>query len=388
MLHYLQQHHHFFRHKEINGIYLSVFIKHLADGMISIFIPIYLYSLHYSLLQIILFCSLGNTFSFLAAWPVVKIIGKLGAKHSILISTPLLILYYLGLHVLPNHHYLFFILPIIIGVRSDFYNYSFGWNFVTHADKKKMGSKISIREILVLLASVASPLIAGIIITQFGYKILFITGSILLILSVIPLFFYRDIYQKVDFNIKDINDKIFNKTQRGLNLSFVGYAIESHIGRIIWPLFLIIILGSANKVGYIVTLSTLLAIIIIAITGKLTDHLKSKRLLSFGSAFYFLGWFGSAFTDSSLAVLFADSYRRLTWNFLSIPWEANFYLTASIKKYLLAEMARDLVFNGSRIIFLPLLLLIFTVNFYPFTISFLIASLFVLLYPFAASNDK
>lgn len=386
MLQQFHQHHHFFRHKEINGIYLSVFLMHLADGMISIFIPIYLYSLHYSLLQIILFCSLGNIFSVMVSWPSIKIIGRIGAKHSMLFSTPFLIAYYIGLHALPSHPYLFFILPLIIAIRSSFYNYSFGWNFVTHTDKKKIGSKISILEMFVLFASILSPLVAGLIIAQFGYKILFGFGSILLLLSVAPLLYSKEIYQKVDFKISDVLATIFNKKQRGLNLSFVGYAIESNIGRIIWPLFLIIMLSTVEKVGYVVALSTLLTVIIIAVTGKLADNLKSKKLLRLGTAFYFFGWLGSAFADSSLAALFADSYRRLAWRFVSIPWQATFYRQASIKKYLLAELARDLVFNGSRLLFLPALLLIFYINFYPFTVAFFLASLFVLLYPLASGE--
>lgn len=386
MLHHFQQHHHFFRHKEINEIYLSVFLMHLADGMISIFIPIYLYSLHYSLLKIILFCSLGNLFSVLISWPAIKIIGRLGAKHSMIISTPFLIIYYLGLRALPSYPYLFFLLPLIIAIRSAFYNYSFGWNFVTHSNKQKIGSNISAMELFVLLASILSPLIAGLIITQFGYGILFGFGSILLLLSIAPMLYSKEIYQQVDFKFSDIAETILNKKQRGLNLSFVGYAIESNIGRIIWPLFLIIMFSTVEKVGYVVALSTLLTIIVIAMTGKFADNLKSKKLLRLGTAFYFFGWLGSAFADSSLAALFADSYRRLAWRFVSIPWEATFYRQASIKKYLLAELARDLVFNGSRVLFLPILLLIFTINFYPFTVAFILASVFVLLYPFAVGE--
>ena len=45
-------------------------------------------------------------------------------------------------------------------------------------------------------------------------------------------------------------------------------------------------------------------------------------------------------------------------------------------------VTREIIFNLSRIVFLPLLMLVFYLNFHPFIISFILAALFSLLYPF------
>jgi len=42
---------------------------------------------------------------------------------------------------------------------------------------------------------------------------------------------------------------------------------------------------------------------------------------------------------------------------------------------------REIIFNLSRIIVLPFIILLFYINVHPFQISFIIAALFTLLYP-------
>ena len=382
MLHNFHRHHLFFRHKQINEIYVSIFIMKLAETMISLFVPIYLYSLHYSLVKIIIFFFIGNLISVVGALPAAKLVARLGAKHSILASIPLLILYYLGLRFLPIYPTLFFILPFLSAIQGLLYNFGFDLNFITHADRNSLGREISFIHILTILASVVSPLLAGLIITIFGYNLLFLSGSTFLVLSLLPLFASEDSYRRLDFDWRDVVNYAINKKQLGMTLSFVGYAIESSIGLIIWPLFLIIILGVAEKVGYVAALSATITVVILSVTGTLTDRFNTRKLMRFGTMLYFLGWIGSVFVDSTLKVFFADSYLRVSGRFLMVPWEAAFYRHMQPKVYFRSVVARNMTFNGSRVLILPFIMAVFVFTSQPFIIAFIIASLFTLLYPF------
>jgi len=383
------RHHQFFCGKAMNEMYLSVFIMNIAESMISIFVPIYLFSLHYSVISILLFFLIGNIGNVIFALPVAKIVSKIGAKHAVLLSAPFLIIYYFGLRALPGLPWLFFVLPLGITGRALFYNFGFELNFLDHFDKKKVGGQLSTLSILSIISTVLSPLTAGLIIAYFGYGLIFIIGSILLLISTLPLFISNDCKHSIDFTLKDIVKIFTARKSANMLLSFSGYAIESSIGRNIWPVFLIITFGAVAKVGYVASIAAFLTVIIISITGKLSDKYNPKKILSFGTMLYFFGWLGCLFADTAFKTFTVNSYRSAMERFVLLPWQSLLYRIINRENYFKITVLQDMTFNASRVLILPFLMLIFAFNFYPYHISFIIAAAFTLLYPLLnkAGND-
>ncbi|OGH66619.1 MAG: hypothetical protein A3F22_00880 [Candidatus Magasanikbacteria bacterium RIFCSPHIGHO2_12_FULL_41_16] len=376
-------HHHriFYQTKALNGLYFSIFIMNLAESMISIFVPIYLYTHGYSLAHVILFFLISNIASVLGAIPAAHLVTKIGPRLAILFSTPFLILYYFGLPIITSFPILFFLLPIILAGRVLLYNFGFDLNFIAHADRQNLGSELSYIAIVGMAAGIAAPFLAGFIILFFTYQTLFLIGSFLLVLSVIPLFFSSSPNQNVSFKSKKVFQLAQTKTIFPVLLSFGGYAIESSIGRIVWPIFLIIIVGTTNKVGSIVTVSALLTVFVIAVVGKLTDRLKPSHLLQWGTALYFLGWLGSVLATTTATVFLADSYRKIIERFILLPWSASFYRLTLNSVYFESVVLRDMVFNGSRVLVLPFLMMVSVFSSHPYAIMFIIASFGTLFYP-------
>ena len=376
----LHRHHQFFCNKEMNEIYISVFLMNLAESMIGIFVPIYLYSLHYSIVSILLFFFIGHVGNVVFSLPIARIVSKIGAKHAILISTPFIIAYYFGLQILPHHSLLFFILPLGITFRSLFYNFGFDLNFIDHLDKKSIGRELSLLGILSIIATVLSPLVAGLVIAYYGYGLIFILGGIILTVSCLPLFVSRDGHPAVNFSGKNIISLLSARQHASMVLSFTGYAIESSIGRNIWPIFLIIIFAATEKVGYVVAASAFITVVVIALAGQLTDRYNPKKLLRFGTMLYFFAWLGCLFADTATKVFFINSYKSVSERFLHLPWASMFYKIVNRDSYFRLVVARDMVYNASRVLVLPFIMLIFAIDFYPFIISFGVAAIFTLLY--------
>jgi len=117
-------------------------------------------------------------------------------------------------------------------------------------------------------------------------------------------------------------------------LSFTGYAVESIIGRILWPVFLIIVLLTTEEVGLIVTLSLIASIILFYFIGKLTDKTKNKeKLLKTGTALYFFGWVARLFATTPLKVLIIDSCKGFSEQILQVPWSTESYNIAVKDNY-------------------------------------------------------
>jgi MFS family permease len=369
-----------FLKNDMNLMYLSVFFSTLSAGLISIFVPIFLYSLDYSIVDILFFYFLMSFYFVLFSITGAKIVSKIGDKHAMLLSTLFTILFYIGLlYGLENY---FYVLPLLASFGTIFYNFGFHLNFMVHSDSKKRGKQLSYLDIVSIVASVLSPLFGGLIISVFGYDYIFVVGSVLLFISIFPLFLTKDNFESsVDINLTKMLYFLKKKMSFGNFLSFSGYAIETSIGRIIWPIFLIILFVNVEIVGFIVTVSISVSILIHYFLGKVIDKSDKKKFLKVSTFFYFFGWIGRLFVDSVFKVLAVDSFKNLSEKVLLLFWSAKSYDIAVREKYFRFIVAREIVFNLARVFVLPFIILIFYVDFHPFKISFIVAALFTLLYP-------
>lgn len=383
--HHHHYHHHFFKNKELKNFFFSTGIITFGEALISLFVPIYLYKIGYSIPNIISFYFLMSCIFLAFSYIGAKIVSKIGVKHSILLSTPFIICYFLGLNFLQKYPWLFFILPGLMSIRSVFYWYGYHSIFIKNSKKKKRGRQLSLLASIVLIAAVIAPLIGGFIASR-SFTLLYVVGSIILFIGTFPLFLTKERYEKANFSSNGIFKKIFYKNRRGELISYASYSIESIIGFVIWPIFLIIILLTVEKTGVIFTLSFLSSLVSLYFIGKLTDKFDKVKLFRVTSIFYVLGWFARIFATSGLKILLIDSYKNFAQIFLQIPWAAHSSDLAIKEGYFNFIVRKEIIFSMTRVLFLPILWVVFYINYHPFTITFIIAG--VASFGYAMLNRK
>ena len=390
-LHHVHHHHHehynFFKNKELSHFFYSTGIITFGQALISLFVPIYLYNLGYSIPKVIFFYFLLFFVFLMFSYIGAKIVSKIGVKHSILFSTPFMIAYFLGLNFLPKYPWLFFILPFLISFRNILYWFGYHSIFVKNSKKRKRGSQLSLISSITLTAAVIAPLIGGFI-AGYSFALLYIIGSSILILGALPLFLSKEHYEKANFSANGLFKKIFYKNRRGELLSYSSYAVESIIAFVIWPIFLITILLTVQKTGVIVTVSFISSLIALYFIGKLSDKFDRVKLFRFNTLFFALGWFGRIFATSTFKILIIDSYKNFAQIFLQIPWAAHSADLAIKEGYFNFIVRKEIIFNMTRVLILPILMLIFYINYYPFIISFIIAGVFSFGYAALNRNIK
>ncbi len=373
--------HEFFQKKEMNEMYLAVFLMSFADGLISIFVPIYLYTLGYPIENVIFFYIILAVSNISLLPFLLKIISKIGVKHSISMSIPFLIIYFLGLTFIPQLPFLFYILPIILAIRTMFFNIGYHLNYLEHSDAKKRGKEVSILVSLPLIASLLSPLLGGITINYLGYQYLYAVGAIILAISIIPLFLTKDQKEKMNFTILDAYKFIFEKKHRNIIKSFFGAATAGTIGLVIWPIFLTSLKLSTETIGMISSLTAILTLIIFFILTRKENKEKREKIIKKRTIVHTIGWLARIFASSALSAFVIDAYKKLFYKLLQVEWSAYTYELAKKQNYFKFIVTREIAFNLSRIIFLPILMLIFSFSSSPFTLAFIMASVLSLLYP-------
>ncbi len=369
------------KNKELNQFYLSIILISFGIALISIFIPIYLYKIGYTIYSIILFYALISFFFLIFSQLCTKIISKIGSKHSMLLSTPFVILFFLSLNFITKYPILFYVAPLFDALHRIFYWYGHHTFFFLNSDKGKRGKEISITHILSLLTLTIAPFIGGLLATK-SITLLIFTGSFFIIISSLPLLLTKENYTPKNFTLKNIILDIKSKQEKKDLISFAGYAIESIIEITIWPIYLIIILVTYTKTGLIVSLTTAISLMGLYIAGKISKRKKRKKIIKIFTLIHFIAWILRIFASTQLRLIFIETYKKFTNKLVIIPWTAQVYQLEEKRDFFRFIVFEHMTFHLTRFIILPILALIFYINFYPFIITFILAGIASLGYMF------
>lgn len=383
----LQHNHHqnhqiynFLQNKELNALYFSYGLINFALGMVMLFVPIYLYKLGYSISWILIYFFIMQASFVIFAYRGALVFSKYGVKHTFAIAVVIQIIFLFGLKLLPDFRWLFYILPIVYAFKVMLYAYSFHVNFILHSDKKNRGKEVSMAQAAALVGGLLSPFIGGLLINFLGFNVLFLVATFFLIVSLIPLMFFKEEYEKISFDKNNLYKGIFKRENLPKTLSFSGYAIEDLIGGVIWPLFLFVSFLKVESIGLVTSLIALLTFLTFYFVGRITDKRDKKQLLKIGTILYFFGWIARLFVSGFFSLLFVDTYKDISSRILQIPWTAYSYDLAAKSDYFKFIVQREITYDLSRVIFMPFLILIFIINYHPFVLSFILAALASLFY--------
>lgn len=345
----MNEHHkffYFFRNRELNEIYTSVSIKSFALSMISVFIPIYLLKLNYSLTSVFLFYVIINLTHALFIIPAAKISSRFGFKHSILFSIPLLITFFLLFFTLNLYGWPLYLLAVIFGLSNSLFWIGYHVDFSKFSKKKYRGEEIGLARILTSTFSMIGPLIGGIILAFISFKFLFIIVSSLLFVSVIPLFYSRDLHNPVNFSVK----QIFTDQKFKDYFSFLAHGVETGMAFTVWPIFIFFsILNNFTSLGFIVSISSISSVIFIFMIGKFSNK-KGRFVLRIGAFFNAVIWGIKTFAKTFMHVFILDFFHGMTRTAISVPFDALSYDKANKSNIVEFIIFREIIIQTGRVI--------------------------------------
>jgi len=347
---------HFLKNRELNELYISIAIRAFAVSLIGVFIPIYFYQQGYSFFSIFLFYAFWSLTHLLFSIPSAKISSKLGLKRSILLSIPFLILFFFFLYSLENFNWPLPLLSILIGLSTSLFWLSYHVDFAKFSNRKNRGKQVGFSKIIIAVFSVLGPIAGGIILTFVGFGMLFIIVSVLLIGSVIPLFFSREIHEPSSFSLKG-----FFRGQKIKDiLSYIGFGIEGKIGAVVWPLFIFIFIFSEKYIslGLVSSLTLGVALISVIFIGKFSDIYR-RKILKIGSVFNAVIWIVKSFIITPVQVFITDAFYGVSRVTMDVPFDAINYDKAKEEERVKIILQREM-YTHLGIILLFLVLMFFT----------------------------
>lgn len=374
--------------RQVRELFVSTTLVNFALALVMIFEPIYLYQIGYGLKEIMLFYSITYLAYFLLIPLGAKFARYKGYELGIFIGSILWIFFYVSLFFIAQYPILFYITPFIFAIQKTFYWPAYHANFAHFSDEEEEGREISAMTVASSLVFVIGPVLAGFIISQWGYGALFTIASIMFLVSNIPTLITKEEFRAAHFSYKDAYKDLFSRENRRSLWAYIGFG-EELIVLIVWPVFISIVISNAFDLGLVVTLATLITTLAVFYIGKLTDSKNKRKILSLGSFIYALSWFFRIFIVGTAGVFFVDTLSRLGKNIISVPLIAITYEKAkeqenNEKK---AVMSRVLFFEMSLIVgkFIAILAIYILTSFIgdeslAFKITFILAGGMTLLY--------
>jgi len=317
----------YFRDRELNELYLSIALKTLAQSLIVIFVPIYFITLGYTLFDISFFYLIY----FITVGLVVPIgmvlNSKIGIKKTLALGTFILIFYYYLLGFL-DQGFSYKLIALVAGVSSAIYFAAFHIDFAKAANKGTEGKELSMLRIIIIIVGVLGPVTGSLLISNFSFNIIFKIVSGILFLSIMPLFYTKDIKAPYKgFSLK----KIIKADTRGKAMAYNASSIIGIVGMYFWPLFIYLTLKSVVSLGVIISLSSLITIFIIAYIGRLTDRDKNN-VFKLGVMLYAPSWLMRIFLLTPMGIFFVNFYATITGSLIDLPFYKMVYAKAKRSK--------------------------------------------------------
>jgi len=359
MSHYVGNQHHFFafQNKEIDALYVAVALISVAEGVISVFVPVYLFQMGMPLWKILLFFFLRTSYYVPLLAFSIPLLRRMSDKFIIFLSIPCMIGYFVGLGALASHSWLFYALPALGALSMMFFYVGYHLDFSSSADSKHMGEEIGMSMAIIKIAYFVSPFLGGVLITTFGFGKAFLISSFVLLLAVIPLLFFPKKKVSPRLKLKQVMRSVGKRRLRKFNLSLYGYAAEGAITIVLWPLFLFLAMENYEEFGAFMSAGLLAGAIATFIAGKIADRGDGKRMIDMSSAGSALVWAGRAFIRGTSALIGSHIVGFIFRSAMISTWTREYYRHLKEERHPDAViLGVEILFHAARAMFIPVLI--------------------------------
>lgn len=307
-------------------LYASSTISNLALAVTSVFEPIFLFDvLHFSVPQVLLFMAVVYS-TYIVVIPFGgKFASNYGYRHSIALSVPFQIFYWLALLASIGHPMYAFLAAPILALQKSFYWPGFHSVMAYYGQTEQVGREFGAMYALENISLIGGPLIGGIFAQYFGMPSVFLLAAIIYCFSIIPLLLAAEVFVPRNYTYWQTWElyKSFPKKFLG----YLGFGDELLV-LTVWPIFIFLIATDYKDTGLLAAGASLVATIVALFLGKITDTYTKRLMVKIGAFFNAIFWVGRVFCVNFITTFTADSLSRTSRETLFIPLSTLTYLRA------------------------------------------------------------
>lgn len=330
-------------------LYLLYAVRTAVFSYLALFLPYFYFqdfvsaglsnqqALIYTLLVFLLF-QLAHVFGSLWA---VYLSQKTSVKQTLWLSILVLAITTLMLSVRSNS-LIMYVSGIGFGLHSGLWWITYHLEFVMAGEKNSYGKEVGIRQAMGIAVGSGLTLLSGLLISQFGFMVMYLTTTIILLFMLFTINALADHHLKaLPFNWQEIVATI-KRYPADFRLYF-GVGAENFVAEIIWPLLLFVVFTQPLTVGLVTVFVTLLAFVVRLIAGNWLDHHQPQEVKKMGIVTVSLIYLGKLLSQYPLSLIFFDSLHRVFTAFYYLPAVTLNYFRSLTENKTVYVLSREIV---------------------------------------------
>ncbi|MFH1959447.1 MAG: MFS transporter [Patescibacteria group bacterium] len=322
--------------KSLSLLYAVRVTRDLVNKLAIFFLPIFLYqngsadpfwqflpgnNLQKGVFLLVFFYLIHRSTVLLTAIGIGKLIAKIGYQKSMLMGFALFSLFLSLLYINPHPGWLLLIAAFINGLETSFFWSSYNTLMSKFTLSRHMGQNLGLLHFFLQLAQAIAPALGGLLIVTFGFTSLFMVGLVGVLVCILFVSQMELKKEKDKISLQEFLAWIKEKSFLQLAVSRAGrYFNDATL--VFWPLYVFLILGSVDRVGFLYTLSLFIAMILSFAMGFYIDNQKSKKPFYISGGVLSILWLLRSQVVSFWQIAIIDTIDRLTANFYAIYYDA------------------------------------------------------------------
>ncbi|MBL7053535.1 MAG: MFS transporter [Candidatus Portnoybacteria bacterium] len=347
------------------SLYTGRTIMMIGGALLGLFLPIFLYELfNKNFVAVVLYYSIGFFAYGITITLGAKFLNRFGFKKALQVSVFLAALFYFIFYLIDKNgsNELIPLTILILVLFRLFHWLPYHVDFAKFSDKKNRAKQVSILKATSLSLGIFIPLISGLIISKFGFDILFVIAIVIYLSAIFPYMVVPRTREKFSWTIRQTWEQFFSKKRRNMIFAYMADGAENMVGLVVWPIFIYQLLnGNYFQIGILSTLIISITVTLQLFAGKYIDSKISKeRAVHWGSVLYAFGWIIKIFITTAFQMFIVGAYHSITSILLRTPFDTLTYEIASDQGHYVDEFTvlREMAINIGRSIMGILIILV------------------------------
>ncbi|MEP7166874.1 MAG: MFS transporter [Candidatus Woesebacteria bacterium] len=302
--HHSHQHVLFFFQKSLRNLFWSSFLRQSGFSLVDIFTFVYFYRLgiannffswfqlsnfQQGILTVVADVLILRFIELLVIFPMAQWASKLGLPKAAIVGNFLMALRYGLLALSAKYPLLIFTAAIIQGIELSVFSPAYDTMFAKRASNSKVGRDVGAFTFILKLSYSLLPALAGGLIVTFGFGAAFFGAMIFFLLSNVPLFPMHWKETLTSPNLSHFLSWCKRSADFRVHAALVGRYVND-VGFELWPIYLILVFGKVERLGFLMSLSFFISLILVYFTGWYIDHSKRNMLFIVGGLLLSLFW--------------------------------------------------------------------------------------------------
>lgn len=384
---------HHIPHK-VKELYLSHALLGFAISLISIFEPIYFYTIGFSVRTILLYLAVVYAGYALILPLGGRLAARFGCERVMLVANFFAIAYFALLPAVKSEpRFLWFLVPLVIFYKMLRWP-AFHAEFAVSGAHGERGREMTGFLLIARIVGILAPAIGGVLLASVGPNFVFGIVAVLILFSTAPLFATKQLYIRESIGYRSIFKTLFDKRLRRNVVAFLGHG-EEEIWYVAWSIFMFIAFAGYRGVGFVSSVALMAGTFTTIWVGRATDvalkrdgNSAASGIVRFGATLVGLAWLFRVFLPRGITIVLVELLDRIAYPAIGLPLRAVTYEVAQKENPLMTVVTLEVALALGKLCALIVGVAVATIYPGSWTALFMVGTLFSLFYFFGGTRPQ